>query len=196
MRPTPSQETTFGYLSALRTAEHGFLGGYLIVTPLGRPLEFHCTAPTRPSRAQEILYGPTLQQYLLGEQIGRTLLDKAERTPKVVLTDQPAVLCLRSQTPLLIVHLLGDPPAVASLDLTTEGGSCPDREVDGRCFGLHGYCLALPDGFETDRDSVTQLLTTLSHHVELSEPFGRIQEAIREALRLGTPGLDAHGQAA
>ena len=65
----PSQETTFGYLSALESAEHGYFGGYLIVSPLGRPLEFHCTAPVRPSRAQANPLWPTLEPYLLGEQI-------------------------------------------------------------------------------------------------------------------------------
>ena len=65
-----SRETTFGYLSTVHTAEDGYFGGYLIISAIGRPLEFHCTSPVRPSRAQEILYGPTLQPYLMGEQIG------------------------------------------------------------------------------------------------------------------------------
>jgi hypothetical protein len=67
---TQSRETSFGFLSSVHTAEHGYFGGYLIVSELGRPLEFHCTSPVRPSRAQEILYGPTLQAYLLGEDAG------------------------------------------------------------------------------------------------------------------------------
>ena len=97
MHQTPSGATTFGYLSAVESAEHGFFGGYLLVSPLGRPVEFHCTAPVRPSRAQEILYGPTLRPYLLGEQIAGTLLSKAQLRPQIILTDQPSVLCHRSQ---------------------------------------------------------------------------------------------------
>ena len=79
---TPSQETTFGYLSVINSAEHGYFGGYLIVGPLGRPLEFHCTAPVRPSRAQQILYGPTLEPFLLGEQIAGAMLDAAKLKPR------------------------------------------------------------------------------------------------------------------
>ena len=78
---TPNQETTFGYLSVINSAEHGYFGGYLIVGPMGRPLEFHCTAPIRPSRAQQILYGPTLEPFLLGEQIAGAMLDAAKLRP-------------------------------------------------------------------------------------------------------------------
>ena len=75
--PTPSGATTFGYLSAIESADHGYFGGLLIISPLGRPVEFHCTAPIRPSRAQEILYGPTLEAFLYGELIGQALLKQA-----------------------------------------------------------------------------------------------------------------------
>ena len=57
-----------GFLTAVEHAEYGFFGGYLIVNAAGRPLEFHCTAPVKATRAQEILYGPTLRDYLY-EQI-------------------------------------------------------------------------------------------------------------------------------
>src|SRR3972149_9800270 len=104
--PTPSGATTFGYLSAVESAEHGYFGGYLLVSPLGRPGEFHCAAPIRPSRAQEILYGPTLQPYLLGEQIAGTLLANAQTKPKIILTDQPSVLCHRAKFDVPIVYLV------------------------------------------------------------------------------------------
>lgn len=44
----------------------------------GRPLEFHCTEPVRPSRAQEILFGATLREHVCGEQIGAALLAKTK----------------------------------------------------------------------------------------------------------------------
>jgi len=49
----------FGFLTAVDSPLHGLFGGYLVVDSLGRPLEFHCTAPVKVSRAQQILYGPT-----------------------------------------------------------------------------------------------------------------------------------------
>jgi hypothetical protein len=75
---------TFGYLSTWDTPEHGCLGGYLVVSSLGRPLEFHCTAPIRPSRAQQILFGPTLWPFVMGEQIGGALIAEAKLRPQVI----------------------------------------------------------------------------------------------------------------
>ena len=64
----------FGFLTAIDSPSHGLFGGYLVVDLTGRPLEFHCTAPIKVSRAQQILYGSTLQNHLHGQQIGACLL--------------------------------------------------------------------------------------------------------------------------
>src|SRR6187399_2468457 len=113
---TPSQEATFGYLSVINSAEHGYFGGYLIVGPLGRPLEFHCTAPVRPSRAQQILYGPTLEPFLLGEQIAGAMLDAAKLKPRLILTNCEATLHARSRIKSPMVQMCGSahPPAGSS----------------------------------------------------------------------------------
>ena len=71
----PKSLLAIGFLTVTRDVEQGLFGGYLVLNFLGRPLEFHCTAPVRPNRAQEILYGPTLDPYLVGERIGQALLE-------------------------------------------------------------------------------------------------------------------------
>ena len=63
-----------GFLTVLDHPQHGLMGGYLVLNAAGRPLEFHCTAPVKPNRAQQILYGPTLEPFLYGEQIGQALI--------------------------------------------------------------------------------------------------------------------------
>ncbi|RMF97181.1 MAG: hypothetical protein D6741_10360 [Planctomycetota bacterium] len=70
----------------------GHVGGYLVVNGLGRPLEFHCTAPVQPTKAQQILYGPTFRGYLYGERIARTLFENAKSTPVLVCVDLPELL--------------------------------------------------------------------------------------------------------
>lgn len=181
---TPTGTTIFGYLSAVETADHGYFGGYLLISSLGRPLEFHCTAPIRPSRAQEILYGPTLRPYLLGEQIAGTLLAKSQAKPQIILTDQSSALCHRGAVgvPIVVLDPIGTDAALTtppSLVLTVAGHTCE-----------------LPPGSESDRDTVIALLSTLSNHVDLPEPFERIHEAIREAQRISSRGPEAHGEAA
>ena len=69
-----------GFLTVQEFTDLGLIGGYLILNAVGRPLEFHCTAPVRPNRAQEILYGPTLAPFLYGEQIGLTFRERLRET--------------------------------------------------------------------------------------------------------------------
>lgn len=200
---TPDQETTFGYLSVINSPDHGYFGGYLIVGPLGRPLEFHCTAPVRPSRAQQILYGPTLEPFLLGEQIAGAMLDAAKLNPQLILTNCEATFHVRSRLnfPML---LLG-----AKVDVATSStGSTGDKvfnastarlATDTNCgphksFVVEGFTFLLPIGYESDRDQSTRLLSDLVRQIDLAEPFGRIEEAIREAQRLG--GGQTHEKAA
>ena len=110
MREQAFEGTTYGFLTAVESGSHGVFGGYLLVDALGRPVEFHCTAPVKVSRAQQILYGPTLTGHLHGRQIGGALLEEAGSTPVVVLTDSEAMLHVRPHTslPVVLVRRCGD----------------------------------------------------------------------------------------
>src|SRR5688500_2219835 len=75
----------FGFLTVLESPEHGLFGGYLVLSPLGRPLEFRCSTPVVASRSQGILYGPTLGRYLLTDVIGQSLVAGCELSVAVIL---------------------------------------------------------------------------------------------------------------
>jgi hypothetical protein len=188
---TPCGATTFGYLSAAESDELGYFGGYLIVSLLGRPIEFHCTAPVRPSRAQQILYGPTLRPYLMADQIAGTLLKKAQSKPQIVLTDQPVVLCLRSQTDVPLVHVASAPHQVRPAQIDPLASSDRAAAIAAGEFIVADHLCQLPAGFDRDRPLAIQLLTALAAKVALAEPFDRIHDAIREAQRIGARGTDA-----
>jgi hypothetical protein len=206
-------EPAFGYLSMLESPEHGFFGGYLIISDWGRPLEFHCTAPVRPSRAQQILYGPSLRPYLLGDQLGPALLDKAKLAPQIILTDQAAGLCLRCHDTILMARIVSPTDAATACGWPTSAGrsadsvasdvgqppdTIPPAPLATLSDRLHagGYELELPQRFRADCQRALELLACLTLHVDLAEPFERIHEAIREAQRIGERGSDVHGQAA
>ena len=196
---TPIQEATFGYLSVISSAEHGYFGGYLIVGLLGRPVEFHCTAPVRPSRAQQILYGPTLEPFLLGEQIAGALLDAAKIKPQLILTNCEATLHARSRITSPMVLLCGNAdcpgePADSNRASTSPNASSPLGPHES--FTVEAFKFILPIGFESDRGEALRLLTELVRRLDLAEPFGRIDEAIREAQRLASRGAESHDQAA
>src|SRR3954462_9244557 len=105
MTATKPATPAFGFLTIVEQPELGLQGGYLVLNAEGRPLEFHCTAPVKPNRAQEILYGSTLRPYLCGEQIGQALVSRAKSEVLLIFTDNPAVLGVRefASTPVALV---------------------------------------------------------------------------------------------
>jgi hypothetical protein len=183
-----------GFLTALQDTAHGWFGGYLVLSQLGRPLEFHCTTPIQPTRAQQILYGPTLRSYLLGEIIGHTLVNQAELPVGAVLTDLPEMLSLSLLQPTAVacVERVMDPARLtrggAQADVT---GSCvrpriAQREPDKSVLSLEIGHLQL-HGTSTCHWEPEQLqgqLMPLVEHIDLLEPFSRIREAILEAQRI------------
>jgi hypothetical protein len=153
-----------GFLTVVEHAELGLLGGYLLLNAAGRPLEFHCTAPVKASRAQEILYGATLKPYLYGEQIGQTLLAKSKQSPIVVFTDCEPMLAVRDHT-----HL---PVALVS----AMAGSSGDV-----AFRLGQNEVLLPAPYAADEQVIRAHWPAQADQLDLSEPFTRIREALDEA---------------
>jgi hypothetical protein len=181
---------TLGFLTVVEHEQHGFFGGYLLLNANGRPLEFHCTAPVKPNRAQEILYGPTLLPYLCGEQIGQTLISKSPTKPVVVCTDLLAVLAAREFVAQPVALVMGGYERENGESLTAEHNktwrldSAHPRPSLVQ-FEVGCNRLALPPQHVGDRDDLIRRLASLGDHFELAEPFGRIREAIDEAQRAG-----------
>jgi hypothetical protein len=205
LRRSASTEKSFGYLSTVETAEFGYFGGYLIVSSLGRPLEFHCTAPIQPSRAQRILYGPTLASYLLGEQICGALSGVAKLTPELILTDCEVALHARNRfaVPMALVTAVEPVKSVDALNRAAHEASGASLHAAAALvqhaiglFTIGSIQFRLPDGYESEQHTVEEAVTLLAQRVELTEPFGRIREAIDEAQRVGGRGTDANDQAA
>jgi hypothetical protein len=162
---TTPPATHLGFLTILHEPA-GILGGYLVTNVWGRPLEFRLTSPVQPNRVQHILYGPTLQEYLCGELIGKTLLDKSATPASWIITDHAAALDLRLRVSVPVsLWLPGDPPATIPGD------------PHGR--GLYGH-----DRFPDDADAVHAILAKLANF-DLGEPFQRIRDAIHEARKMG-----------
>jgi hypothetical protein len=158
MGDTKSQPA-LGFLTILEHDQLGFVGGYLILNSAGRPLEFHCTAPVKPNRAQQILFGPTLESYLYGEQIGQTLLAKSSVELLAVCTDVERALCVRDYVATPVALVL--PPHL-------------------REFTVGRNRLAVPNHHDDDRQQMTERLGALISF-DLAEPFERIREAVEEA---------------
>ena len=165
-----------GFLTVCSHADHGLFGGYLILNSAGRPLEFHCTAPVRPTRAQEILYGPTLEPYLYGEQIGQTLLTKAKLQPLFVCTDTQPALDVRAVVTLPVALVLAEQEQATADSLVTARSHLVP-------FRLGTQMLAVLRRYPQDQTTIAQAWETHAPDLDLWEPFGRIRTAIEEAQR-------------
>ena len=161
-----------GFLTVVENDQLGLLGGYLLLNAAGRPLEFHCTAPVKPNRAQEILYGPTLQPFLYGEQIGQTLLTRSKLTPLVVCTDSEPMLAARKFThfPLVFVLPRGSTPL------------SPEPRTPSPFPLAKSHVLTAPH-FASDQQGIREAWPAQVDHLDLNEPFSRIREALDEAQK-------------
>jgi len=163
---------TIAFLTNIEKKQFGFFGGYLVLNLMGQPLEFHCTTPVKPNRAQKILYGPTLRPFLFSERLGETLVRKSRQSADVIFVDQPEVLPLGAHVkkPVVLVLEEDDPPE--------------DGLIIQPCLELF---LAMPQEDEKTLTGITLELENEQPGVHLFEPFDRIREAIGEALGAMAP---------
>ena len=192
-----SAKPAIGFLTVVEHPQHGLFGGYLVLNLAGRPLEFHCTTPIKPTRAQEILYGPTLEAYLYGEQIGSTLLGHAKTAAWMVCTDREPVLSLRDLVDFPVALVLPPEPASqsASIGAPDDAPSATESHKVLRVdqphpsgprlltFELGQNRLALSPQKSDDRQRLVDRLKTAAASLDLWEPFTRIREAIEEAQK-------------
>jgi hypothetical protein len=161
-----------GFLSIVKQESLGVAGGYLVLNLAGRPLEFHCTAPVKPNRAQEILYGPTLVPYLYGEQIGQSLVAKSSLAVHAIFMDCIGALALRPHVDVPVVLVQN---GLAGTDCDLPRTLCK--------FELGSHALAVLRSHSADQDKVMSRLGQLLESFDLLEPFGRIHAALEEAHR-------------
>jgi hypothetical protein len=183
-------KAALGFLTVVEHPQHGLFGGYLLLNMAGRPLEFHCTAPIKPNRAQQILYGPTLEAFLYGEQIGGALLAHGKHEPLVVCTDRESLLAVRSLAETPVALVLPREQRTEAAGAANDAMAIDARyRVDGphalrapmSMFQVGTNHLAVPQRAEGDRTLITDRLADLDEMFDLTEPFARIREAIAEA---------------
>jgi hypothetical protein len=164
-------EPAIGFYTVEQSEFTGWTGGLLILNASGRPLEFQCTLPIRPSRAHEILYGATLRDYLIGEAIGTLLVSRCRNVPALICCDQVEAL-----------HLDGHatcPMALVCEAAESDEGPISDDMLPGHDrLELAGSTLRVA----TERsEELGRMLDRFRNLPDLVEPFGRIREAIGEA---------------
>ncbi|MCA9192629.1 MAG: hypothetical protein KDB03_12730 [Planctomycetales bacterium] len=164
-----------GYISVKRHSEIGYIGGYLVVNSHARPLEFYCTMPVKPSRAQQLLYGPTVDEFVCGEQIAKALTTKGKIKPNVLLVDSLATLAISHVCELPVLHMeIGD-SSESSLSIpsttTLKHQSLTVGQMSLKVLSSRSY---------VNEQSIAHL-ESMAEAFDLAEPFDRIREALLEA---------------
>ena len=190
--------TNIGFLTVTEHQRHGLIGGYLVLNYLGRPVEFHCTSPVRTSRAQEILYGVTLNPFLYGEQIAQLLIRRAKIKPNTILTDIPHVLAVQEFVETSVCYIAGfsdkekpvqffndETQTVEEMDSVLNSiAAVPGISL--RCWSdqrIGRYQLAVPELGAHSAEETVDELKSISPIIDFLEPFERIRLAIAEAQK-------------
>ncbi len=161
---TTQDQARFGFFAWAEDDEKGFVGGLLVANRFGRPIEFQCTAPVKPNRTQQILYGPTLRSYVLVELLAKTLVDKIGVKPQCIFVDDAVLLELQDHTGISVGQVL------------SEKESSPHK-VGSR------FVSYLDENANESFDQITSLIPATA---DIGEPFDRVREALKETMRLGT----------
>jgi hypothetical protein len=170
--PSHAHSLSLGFLTLLNDPS-GVVGGYLLTNSWGRPLEFRLSTAVQPNRVQQILYGPTLTEYLHAELIGKTLIEKTGQPPSLIITDSVAALALRSKLNIPTVAVRPDGLELSAADVL------PLPHPRSSALLLYATRHA------ADREALEALLERIDPAVDLAEPFARIREAVGEARRMG-----------
>ena len=162
-----NEQLRLGFLTAIHLENRGHVAGLLVTNKYGRPLEFQCTAPVRPNRTQELLYGPTLVPFLLGELLSKTLLERIGVKPHVVLTDRAEMLDSRPHVSLPVACVV-------------------DREAgrEGERLRIGKLQFVLHTEFGDDLKTFEKLAKELAGDADLLEPLDRVREALQETMKI------------
>lgn len=154
------------YLMCPQDAAGSYLGALMLTDHRTRPQHFSFVSPIRPTKIQRILYGPTLDEHLKVDVIGKKLLSDLPYVPELLVVETPELIGVRR-----VVHL-----PTAFLTKTGDGDIEP-----GRLTSLRYDTGAYTD----DEEVVGQILASLETTVDLVEPFNRMREALKEAIKTG-----------
>ena len=156
-----------------------FRGGILLVDGRGTPLEFRCTSPIRPNPVQRMLYGDSLEPYMLAELMAKPLLQNVSQSYDIVLVDDVLFLNMRQrcECPVLFVRRQGvTVSGVGAQDAQAISGSLIDSPS-----GRFDPVVVQPSSeHPQDRDSALPRLERLFAVFDVLEPFERVQRALEK----------------
>lgn len=159
-----ASDFVIGYVSCPQDSGRNYLGGILLTDWRTRPIEFSFVSPVKVTMMQRIIHGKTLDEAITVELIARRLLTDSTKPPDVIFVDSDILLGLQRSAKTPVARLTRD-----------EG-------VSAQAGSLSTIRFATARGMENE-STVGNVLSALEPFVDLIEPFSRVTEAIKEAMK-------------
>lgn len=157
-------EFIMAYISCPQDSGRNYLGGILITDWRTRPLEFSFVSPVKVTVMQRIIHGKTLDEAVTVDLVAKRLLTEAIKQPDIIFVDSDLLLGLQRLTKIPVTKLSRD-------------GSESEQV---KSLGTVKFSTA--NGAEMD-SLVGNVLSALEPFVDLLEPFSRMADAIKEAMK-------------
>jgi hypothetical protein len=170
------EQIRLGFMTAVEIGDRSYVGGLLITDRFGRPLEFQCTTPVKPNRTQELLYGPTLVPFILGDLLGKALLDRVSVKPLLVMTSRIEMLQLRTKVDVPIIY------DEASSETDSKATQSEQPVAKEQAVPIGRQTFRTHEDFTDDRSTVEQISQQLSNDANMHEPLERVGDALRETM--------------
>jgi hypothetical protein len=160
------ESIALAYLTCPQTPDRGHVGALLITDYRTRPLHFSYVSPIRPTTIQRLLYGRTLNSHVSVDVIASKLLSGGTPLrPAVLFVDSPELLEVRRVCQWPVAHLHATNPDTTQLST---------MRYD---IGDH----------HQDSETVGRIVANLESITNLLDPFVRVREALKEALKAESP---------
>jgi len=163
--PDPTEHVVC-YLTCPQDASGAFLGALMLTDGRARPLHFGYVSPIKPTGIQRLLYGPTLREHVRIDVIASKLFQGMPQVPQVVFVDSQELLSAR--------RLISSPLAYLA---RKEGRKDESASLSTLVYETNENT--------DDRDAIGGVIALLESQVNLIEPFGRMIEALKEAMKAG-----------
>ncbi len=158
---------TLGYLIVTRTQDNEYIGGIMVTDPYAIPVEFKYSEPIKPTGLQKILYGNSIEKYLMVDVIAKKLLQNIEEKPKFILIDDTRLIEVQSKIPIIHIAL-----SSKNLDDNQEERLRDELNRETLQSGFDVLC----EGSLTSDDG--KWLNKISEEIDILEPFRRLKEAL------------------
>ena len=169
-----------GFLGLYETLTHdGYIGSILITDHQGRPQEFRCTYPIKPTTIQKPLYGETLEPHIGVNLCGIPLIQSIQIKPSLVVVNKDFLIDIREESlcPVVYIRRIGEAIDIkesnsSDITLRRERIDCSTGRFQPIIIEPH------PNYYDDDINNTRKTLEKVFTHLDPIEPFERMEKAI------------------